>query len=198
MVINGLNCTSYGDYFCWQRWIPYAGSKQTTFMDSMEFLITSQVCTNVKQLASITACAWLLTGNRAKLGNPVGFWRQLQPKILLTLESLLTMNWIELTWVSLVSTSYSLLWHVYAQVAQLSQRDRATPSQLKSCQLLHNCDRRTDGQTDRITTPKTALAYVARQKPFLLLGLGAEYRCRRWMWSTLPPTVRSFWHSPAN
>jgi len=28
-------------------------------------------------------------------------------------------------------------------------------------------------------------------KPFLLLGLAAEYRSRQWMWSTLPPTVRS-------
>jgi len=35
-------------------------------------------------------------------------------------------------------------------------------------------------------------------KPFLLLDLAAEYRSRRWMWSTLPPTVRSLWHSPAN
>jgi len=35
-------------------------------------------------------------------------------------------------------------------------------------------------------------------KPFLLLGWAAEYRSRRWMWSTLPPTVRSLWHSPAN
>jgi len=34
-------------------------------------------------------------------------------------------------------------------------------------------------------------------KPFLLLGLSAEYRSRRWMCSTLPPTVRSLWHSPA-
>jgi len=30
------------------------------------------------------------------------------------------------------------------------------------------------------------------------LDLAAEYRSRRWMWSTLPPTVRSLWHSPAN
>jgi len=35
-------------------------------------------------------------------------------------------------------------------------------------------------------------------KPFLLLGRIAEYRSRRWMWPTLPPTVRSLWHSPAN
>ena len=35
-------------------------------------------------------------------------------------------------------------------------------------------------------------------KPFLLLGLAAEYRSRRWMWSTLPPTIRCLWHSPAN
>jgi len=35
-------------------------------------------------------------------------------------------------------------------------------------------------------------------KPFLLLGLAAEYRSRRWMWSTLPTTVRSLWHSLAN
>jgi len=35
-------------------------------------------------------------------------------------------------------------------------------------------------------------------KPFLLLGLDAESRSRRWMWSTLPPTIRSLWHSSAN
>jgi len=36
-------------------------------------------------------------------------------------------------------------------------------------------------------------------KTFLLLGLAAEYRSRRWVWSTaadLPTTVRSLWHSP--
>jgi len=35
-------------------------------------------------------------------------------------------------------------------------------------------------------------------KPFLLLGLAAEYRSRRWIWWTLPPTVRSLWRSPAS
>ena len=35
-------------------------------------------------------------------------------------------------------------------------------------------------------------------KPFLLLGLAAKYRSRRWMWSTLPPTIRCLWHSPMN
>jgi len=35
-------------------------------------------------------------------------------------------------------------------------------------------------------------------KPFLLHGPAAEYRSRRWMWSTLPPIVRSLWHSLAN
>jgi len=41
----------------------------------------------------------------------------------------------------------------------------------------HACDRRTEGRTDRITTPKTALAQLRRAvKPFLLLSLAAEYR----------------------
>jgi len=35
-------------------------------------------------------------------------------------------------------------------------------------------------------------------KPFLLLGLAAEYRSWRWMWSTVPPTVRCLWHSSVN
>ena len=35
-------------------------------------------------------------------------------------------------------------------------------------------------------------------KPFVLLGLAAKYRSRRWIWSTLPPTIRCLWHSPAN
>ena len=35
-------------------------------------------------------------------------------------------------------------------------------------------------------------------KPFLLLGLAAEYRCRQWMWSILLPTIRHLWHSLAN
>jgi len=32
-------------------------------------------------------------------------------------------------------------------------------------------------------------------KPFLLLSLAAEYRSRRWVWSTV---VRSLWYSPSN
>jgi len=32
----------------------------------------------------------------------------------------------------------------------------------------------------------------------LLLCLAAEYRSRQWLWSTLPPTIRCLWHSPAN
>jgi len=35
-------------------------------------------------------------------------------------------------------------------------------------------------------------------KPFLLFGLAAEYRSRQWMRSTLRPTIRCLWHSPAN
>ena len=37
-------------------------------------------------------------------------------------------------------------------------------------------------------------------KQFLLLGLAAEYRSWRWMRmrSTLRPTIRCLWHSPAN
>ena len=35
-------------------------------------------------------------------------------------------------------------------------------------------------------------------KPFLLLGLAAEYRSQRCMWLTLPLTIRSLRHSPAN
>jgi len=35
-------------------------------------------------------------------------------------------------------------------------------------------------------------------KQFLVLGIAADYRSRRWMWSTLRPTIRCLWHSPAN
>jgi len=35
-------------------------------------------------------------------------------------------------------------------------------------------------------------------KQFLLLGLAAEYRSRRWMRSTLRLIIRCLWHSPAN
>jgi len=35
-------------------------------------------------------------------------------------------------------------------------------------------------------------------KQFILLGLAADYRSQRWMWSTLPLTIRCLSHSPAN
>jgi len=38
-------------------------------------------------------------------------------------------------------------------------------------------------------------------KPFLLLGLAAEYRSRRWpvgVINSCPTTIRGLWHSPAN
>jgi len=60
----------------------------------------------------------------------------------------------------------------------------------------HACDRWTDRQN--YDSQDRASIAVTRQKPFLLLRLGGEYRSRRWMWSTLPPTVRSLWHSLAN
>jgi len=65
----------------------------------------------------------------------------------------------------------------------------------------------TDGQTDGKTDgqnydsqDRASICYASRCKTtnFLLFGLAAEYRSRRWMWSTLPPTFRSLWHSPAN
>jgi len=45
----------------------------------------------------------------------------------------------------------------------------------------HACDRRT-----KLVLPRPRwYSCVVGQKPFPLLGLGAEYRCPRWMWSTL-------------
>jgi len=45
---------------------------------------------------------------------------------------------------------------------------------------------------------RASIAASRGKKPFLLLRLGAVYRSRRWMWSTLPPSIKSLWHSPAN
>jgi len=59
-----------------------------------EVLITSQVCTTVRELASTTKPALLLTGNQATHTVPAGFLRQTQPDLLYTLEPLLTMNGI--------------------------------------------------------------------------------------------------------
>jgi len=59
----------------------------------------------------------------------------------------------------------------------------------------HACDRRTDGQ-NYDSQDRSSIA--ASRDKILLLGLAAEFRSRRWMWSTLPPAVRSLWHSPAN
>ena len=64
-------------YCCWQRRIQYVGPKRTTYTDLAAFLTTSQLCTNVKQLVSMTVGARQLTGNRATPGNPVGLWPQL-------------------------------------------------------------------------------------------------------------------------
>ena len=38
----------------------------------------------------------------------------------------------------------------------------------------HACDRRTDGRTDRITTPKTALAQLRRAVKMMKPGCGAK------------------------
>ena len=73
--------------------IQNAGVKQTMFTDGVEFLVASQHCSNVLQLASITADALLLTGNRATLRIlHVGFSCQSLPEGLRKLESLLTTN----------------------------------------------------------------------------------------------------------
>jgi len=50
-----------------------AGLKERIFTDRLELLTTSVVCTNVNQLASVTADAKLLTGSRATSGRPAGF-----------------------------------------------------------------------------------------------------------------------------
>jgi len=45
---------------------------------------------------------------------------------------------------------------------------------------------------------KYSISHHVLIKQFLLLGLAAEYRSRQRMWSTLLPTIRCLWHSPAN
>jgi len=48
----------------------------------------------------------------------------------------------------------------------------------------HECDRRTDERTDGQnydSQDRASIAASRGKKPFLLLGLGAEYRSRRWM-----------------
>jgi len=61
----------------------------------------------------------------------------------------------------------------------------------------HACDRRTDGQNydsqDRASIAASRGQTISSTRP-----IAAEYRSRRWMWSTLPTTVRSLWHSPVN
>jgi len=60
------------------------------------------------------------------------------------------------------------------------------------CCIMANC-KRSDSVHAKYSTSHHMVI-----KPFLLLGLAAEYRSRRWMWSTLLPTIRSLWHSLAN
>jgi len=66
----------------------------------------------------------------------------------------------------------------------------------------HECDRRTDrGRIDGQNydfQDRASIAASRGKNHFLYSAIAAEYRSRRWMWSTLPPTVRSLWHSPAN
>jgi len=77
-----------------------------TFMDSVEFLITSTTWLNVRQLASTIPAALLSTGSRQTPRNPVGFWRQIYSQIRRKLESLPITNWTDFASVSFVSTSY--------------------------------------------------------------------------------------------
>jgi len=44
----------------------------------------------------------------------------------------------------------------------------------------HSCDRRTDGQ-NYDSQDRASIAASRGKKSFLLLGLGAEYRSRRWV-----------------
>ena len=50
---------------------------------------------------------------------------------------------------------------------------------------IHACDRQTDGQTDRITTPKTALAYARAVKTDYNLYLHKKNATVRSQWKTL-------------
>jgi len=52
----------------------------------------------------------------------------------------------------------------------------------------------TDGQNYDSQDRASIAASRGENHFFGLLGLCAEYRSRRWMWSTLLPTVRSFFH----
>jgi len=61
----------------------------------------------------------------------------------------------------------------------------------------HACDRRTDGQ-NYDSQDRASIAASRGKTISSILVLAAEYRSRLWMWSTLPPTVRSLWYSPAN
>jgi len=43
-----------------------------------------------------------------------------------------------------------------------------------------------------------AIFVLKRDVKLQLTNTQVTISSRRWMWSTLPPTVRSLWHSPAN
>jgi len=66
MELHCISCTLFE-----QRWI--AGTEQTTFTDSMEFLMTWRLWTNAVRLVSTTTLALPSTGNQATPGKLVGF-----------------------------------------------------------------------------------------------------------------------------
>jgi len=84
------------------------------------------------------------------------------------------------------------------QVAQLWQRDRASSiNDFRWVNLRLNY--RLKGYFSRhCDITQFTLTHHMVITPFLLLGLAAEYRSRRWMRSTLRPTIRCLWHWPAN
>jgi len=63
----------------------------------------------------------------------------------------------------------------------------------------HACDRRTAEAGQNYDSQDRAGIAASRGKTISSTRpIADEYRSQRWIWSTLPPTVRSLWHSPTN
>ena len=91
------------------------------------------------------------------------------------------------------------LCNAVVQVAQLWQRDRTSSINDFRWGVSLRLNYRLKGYFSRhCDMTQFTLTHHMVNKPFLLLGLAAEYRSRRWMRSTLRPTIRCLWHSTAN
>jgi len=136
------------------------------------------VCLSVSNFAQklTNRFAWNIEG-RLAIGQWTNDWILVSIRIcirIMTLVRRALVQWRSRAFGRLVRWSnlppYCL--RFWASSSTIAEGPRDALSQLKSCQLLHNC---TKNQ-----------------------GLPFHVVCRRWMWSTLPPTVRSLRHSPAN